>query len=223
MESEGALAILHTRKSWCGLSSRDKSKLDPYNTLRKQIKAYSTVLSWKPGSLTDDQLDSVVKFASSLPSVNSGITIIKTKHCQEDAVEVQGHLRHLVKDIGRKLQATMDHLYGSQAEDALNAEDTEPESRCPLQFTVRFAIRLVLNILFAAKCDWASPYFPRAIRLHIICWTVAPDTGHPFLNYSWCATDPREGIAWGDLGLPRTQMLLGVLKCQQIEQVIGYP
>ena len=148
-------------KSWCGFGSRDESKSGPYYTWREQIKAYITALSWKPGSLTDDQLDSVVKFARSLPPVNSRITLIKTKHRQEDAVEVQRQLRHLVKDIGRKLQATIDRLYASQAEDALNAEDTEPESKCSLLFTVRFAIRLVLNIFSRSSMRMGFSLFPK--------------------------------------------------------------
>ena len=87
----------------------------------------------------------VVKFPRSLPPVNSRITLIKTKHCQEDAKEVPRQMRHLVKDMGGKLQMTMDRLNALQAQDALNAEDTEPKSKCSLPFTVRFAIRLVRN------------------------------------------------------------------------------
>ena len=70
-----------------------------------------TALSWKPGPLTDDQLDSAVKFARTLPPVNCRIKLIKTKYRQEEVVEVQRHLRHLVKDIARKLQVTMNRLY----------------------------------------------------------------------------------------------------------------
>ena len=72
--------------------------------------------------------------------MNSCITLIKTKHCQEDVVEVQPHLRHLVKDIGRKLEATIDRLYAGQGKDTLNAEDTDPESKSSSPPTVRFAI-----------------------------------------------------------------------------------
>ena len=142
----GPSGVITYAKSWNGFGSRDESKSGPYYTWRKQIKAYITALSWKPGSLTDDQLNSVIKLAGSLPPVNSRITLINMKHCQEDTVELKRQLRHLVKDIGRKLQATMDRLYASQADDALNAEDTEPESKCSLPFTVRFAIQLVLDI-----------------------------------------------------------------------------
>ena len=148
-------------KSWCGFKSRDESKTGPYYTWREQIKAYITALSWKPGSLTDDQLDSVVKFARTLPPVNSRITLIKTKHRQEDVVEVQRHLRHLVKDIGRKLQATMDRLYAGQAMDALNAEDTDPESKCSSPSTVRFAIRLVLTIFSSSSMRLGFSLFPK--------------------------------------------------------------
>ena len=105
-------------ESCCAFGSRDKFKSGPYCTWHEQIKAYIMALSWKPGSLTDDQLILVVIFACSLPLVNSRITLIKMKHRQEDAVEVQRQPKHLVKNIGRKLQATMDHLYVSQAEDA---------------------------------------------------------------------------------------------------------
>ena len=87
-----------------------------------------------------------MKFARILAPVNSRITLNKTKHRQKEIVEVQHHPRHLVKDIGRNLEATMDRLSVEQANDTLNAEDTDLESKCSSPPTVRFAIQLVLTI-----------------------------------------------------------------------------
>jgi len=79
------------------------------------------------------------------------------------------------------------------------------------------------NYFLESQYDWASPYSSRAIRLHIIRRTGAPEAGHPFLHHPWYSTDPSEGIVWGVLASPSMQTLLGVLKRQQMEQAIGYP
>ena len=139
-------------KSWCGFLNPRESKANTYLTWRDQIKAYITALEWKPGSLADEQLDSVVRFARSLPPVSGRITCIKTKHRPEDLVEVERQIRHLVRDIGRKLQATNDRLYAGRAKDALGAEDTEPERKCSSPSTVYFATpRLVLTIFSSSS------------------------------------------------------------------------
>ena len=134
-------------KSWCGFPhlNRDGTK-GPYKTWRDQIKAYITALSWKPGSLTDNQLESVIIFARSLPPVKSQIARIKNKHRPEDVAEVERQIRHLVRDICRKLQATMDRLKAERGEAGLDAEDTEYQSRFSSPSTACFAIlRLVLT------------------------------------------------------------------------------
>ena len=74
-----------------------------------------------------------------------------------------------------------------------------------------------------AQYDWASPYCPRAIRLHIVRRTGEPDAEHPFLDQPWYATHPGGGIAWGVLACPSMRTLLGLLKRQRMEQEIGYP
>ena len=98
-------------KSWCGFPhlNRDGTKRI-YKTWRDQIKAYNTALSWKPRSLTDNQLESSIIFARSLPPVRGQIAGIKNKHRPEEVAEVERQIRHLVRDICRKLQAVVDRL-----------------------------------------------------------------------------------------------------------------
>jgi len=90
----------------------------------------------------------VISFARSLPSVSNRITLVKIKHRPENILEVERQIRHLVRDIGRKLQVMNNRLYPERAEGALATEDTEPESKCSSLSTVRFAILRLVPTIF---------------------------------------------------------------------------
>jgi len=93
-------------------------------------------------------MKSVISFPRSLPPVSNRITLIKIKHRPQDILEVECQIRHLVKDIGGKLQATNNRLYAERAEGGLATEDTEPESKCSSLSTVRFAILRLVPTIF---------------------------------------------------------------------------
>jgi hypothetical protein len=50
----------------------------------------------------------------------------------------------------------------------------------------------------------------------------ATKAGHPFLGYPWYDEDFGRGIAWGVLASPNLKCLLGVLKCQHVDDSIQY-
>src|SRR5437588_685289 len=77
--------------------------------------------------------------------------------------------------------------------------------------------------MLVAQLDWNSPYRPRAVRIHIVRRTGAPDAGHPFRDHPWCAIDSDRGIAWGVLGAPSIEKLLGVVRGQRVEEEIRCP
>jgi hypothetical protein len=64
---------------------------------------------------------------------------------------------------------------------------------------------------------------PRPIRIHVIRPPGATKAGHAFLGYTWYDEDFGGGIAWGVLASPNLKCLLGVLKCQDVEDPIQYP
>ena len=59
-------------------------------------------------------MDSVLSVARSLTPVKGRIKLIKTNHRPEDVDEVERQIRVLVRDKGKKLQATKDHLHGNE-------------------------------------------------------------------------------------------------------------
>jgi len=93
-------------------------------------------------------MKSVIGFARSLPPVSNRITLIKIKHRPEDSLQVERQIRHLVRDIGRKLQATNNRPYAERAERALATEDTEPESKYSSLSTVHFPIPRLVSTIF---------------------------------------------------------------------------
>ena len=134
-------------QSWCGFPHLNRDGIKgPYKTWRNHSKVYITAISWKPGSLTDNHLESVIIFAPSLPPVKSQIARIKNKHRPEDVAEIKRQIRQLVRDICRELHATMDRLKAERGETGLDAENTEYQSRFSSPSTACFAIlRLVLT------------------------------------------------------------------------------
>jgi len=74
-----------------------------------------------------------------------------------------------------------------------------------------------------AHSDWDSPYYPQAVRIHIVRRTGAPAPQHPFLGHPWCVRDSDRGIAWGVLTPPSIADLLHLVRAQDVEEEIKCP
>jgi len=59
-----------------------------------------------PGRLTETLVDSILLFACGLSPVKERIELIKCQHHAEDLLELNRHLKILVRDSGKKLQTT---------------------------------------------------------------------------------------------------------------------
>jgi len=99
-------------------------------------KHTSPVLGWNPTSLTGTQMDSGLSFAGSLTPVKGRIKLIKTHHCPEDVDEVESQIRVLVRDTAKKLQGTNDRLHAEPAEDPIDADVCDVQSKCSPPFTL---------------------------------------------------------------------------------------
>jgi len=116
-------------KSWCGfLNARVPTAA--YMGWREQVKAYITVLRRNPMSLTGTQMDSVLSFARSLTPVKGRIKLIKTNHRPQDVDEAERQIRVLVRDTAQRFQATNDRLHAQRAEDPIDAEVCDVQSKC---------------------------------------------------------------------------------------------
>jgi len=158
-------------KSWCGfLNAREPTAA--YKAWREQFKAYITVLGGNPTSLTGTQMDTVLSFPRSLTPVKGRIKLIKTNHRPEDVDEVERQIRGLVRETAKKLQATNNRLHAEQAEDPIDAEFCNVQSKCSPPFTLcdsttsthSFSsgpIRLGLSVLPKADQD---PHYSRNRR-----------------------------------------------------------
>jgi len=81
-------------------------------------------------------MDSVLSFARSLMLVKGRIKLIKTNHRPEDVDEVERQIRVLVRDTAKKVQATNDRLHAERAEDPIDAEVCDVQSKCSPPFTL---------------------------------------------------------------------------------------
>jgi len=122
-------------KSWCGFLNAGEPTA-AYKGWLEQVKAYITVLGWNPTSLTGTQIDLVLIFARSFTPVKGRIKLIKTNHRPEDVDEVEHQIRVLVRDTAKKLQATIDRLNAERAQDPIDAEVCDVESKCSPPFTL---------------------------------------------------------------------------------------
>jgi len=59
-----------------------------------------------PGRLTETQVHSILLFASGLSLVKERIELIKRQHLADDLLELNRHVKILVKDSGKKLHTT---------------------------------------------------------------------------------------------------------------------
>ena len=131
----GRYGEISNAKSWCGLLNAREATA-AYKGWREQVKAYITVLRWNHTSLTGTQMDSVLSFACSLTPVKGRIKLIKTNHRPEHVDEVERQIRVLVRDTAKKLQATHDRLHAERAEDPIDAEVCDVQSKCSPRFTL---------------------------------------------------------------------------------------
>jgi len=122
-------------KSWGGfLNAREPTAA--YKGWHEQVKAYITVLGWNPTSLTGTQMDSVLSFTRSLTPVKGRIKLIKTNQRPKDCDAVERQIRVLFSEPAKKLQATNDRLHAEQAENPIDAEVCDVQSKCSHPFTL---------------------------------------------------------------------------------------
>jgi len=81
-------------------------------------------------------MDSVLSFGHSLTALKGRIKLIKTNHRPEDVDEVERQIRVLVSDTAKKLMATNDRLHAERAEDPMDAEVCDVQSKCSPPFTL---------------------------------------------------------------------------------------
>jgi len=80
-----------------------------------------------PGRLTETQVDSILLFARVLSPVKERIELIKRQHHADDLLELNRHLKILVRDSGKKLQTTKERQRpGGDG----RGDVTEPPSKC---------------------------------------------------------------------------------------------
>jgi len=80
-----------------------------------------------PGRLTEMQVDSILLFARGLSPVKEQIELIKRQHHAEDLLELNRHLKILVRNSGKKLQTTKE---GQRAGRDGRGDVTELSSKC---------------------------------------------------------------------------------------------
>jgi len=113
-------------KSWWGFK-HPRGQSSVYATWREQIKAYMIARHPDPGRLTETQVDSILLFACGLSPVMERIELITRQHHADDLLELNGHLKLLVRDSGKKLQTTKKRQ--SAGRDG-RGDVTEPPSKC---------------------------------------------------------------------------------------------
>jgi len=80
-----------------------------------------------PGCLTETQVDSILLFASGLSPIKERIQLMKRQHHADDLLELDRHLKILVRDSGMKLQTTKEHQRAGRNG---RGDITEPPSKC---------------------------------------------------------------------------------------------
>ena len=103
----GRFGDISYAKSWCGFPNPRKISTH-YLNWRHDVKAYITERAWDPTSLTEDQSASVLEFARALPPLAARLDLLKTEYRKADVDEFERHMKILVKDVGKKLQTTIE-------------------------------------------------------------------------------------------------------------------
>ena len=103
----GRFGDISYTKSWCGFPNPRKISAHYLNWCH-DVKAYITEQAWDPTSLTEDQSASVLAFAHALPPLTARLDLLKTEYRKADVDEFEHHMKILVKDVGKKLQTTIE-------------------------------------------------------------------------------------------------------------------
>jgi len=113
-------------KSWYGFK-HPGGQSSIYATWRDQIKAYMIACHLEPGRLTETQVDSILLFAHGLSPVKERIELIQRQHQADDLLELNRHLKTLVRDSGKKLQTTKERQRAGRDG---RGDGTEPSGKC---------------------------------------------------------------------------------------------
>jgi len=79
------------------------------------------------GHLTETQVDSILLFARALSPVKERIELIKRQHHADEPLELNRHLKILVRDCGKKQQTTKERQRAGRDG---RGDVTEPRSKC---------------------------------------------------------------------------------------------
>src|SRR5207302_9004296 len=77
--------------------------------LSHDLIAYVTECAWDHTSLTEEQSATVLEFASALPPLAAWLDLLKTEYWKNDVDEFERHMKILIKDMGKKLQTTIEY------------------------------------------------------------------------------------------------------------------
>jgi len=80
-----------------------------------------------PGRLTETTVDSILWFARRLSLVKERIELIKRQHHGDDLLELNRHLKILVRDSGKKLQTIKERQRAGRDG---RGDVTEPPRKC---------------------------------------------------------------------------------------------
>jgi len=80
-----------------------------------------------PGRLTETQGDSILLFARGLSPVKERIELIKREHHTDELLELNRHLKILVRDSGKKLQTRKERQRAGRDG---RGDVSEPSSQC---------------------------------------------------------------------------------------------
>jgi len=89
--------------------------------------AYMIARHLDPSRLTETQVDSILLFARGLSPVKERIELIKRQHHANDLLELNRHLKILVRDSGMKLQTTKERQRAGRDG---RGDVTEPLRKC---------------------------------------------------------------------------------------------
>jgi len=80
-----------------------------------------------PGRITETQVDSILLFARGLSPVKERIELIKRQHHTYDLLELNRHLKILVRDSGKKLQISKERQRAGRDG---RGDVTQPPRKC---------------------------------------------------------------------------------------------
>jgi len=81
-------------------------------------------------------MDSILSFAGSITPVKCASKLIKTNHSPADLDEVDRQTKVLVSNTAKTLQVTNDRLHAERAQDQIDAEGCDVQTKCSSPFTL---------------------------------------------------------------------------------------